>query len=167
MIFRVFCCAAARSGKRKLAPTPAASAPVPVTFTKSRRVKPRLVFVFFIVSLLLGLTPMFGSEIEELHLDDDVVRVLDLRRPRLRRRNDALVGGRDLQVLLRHVVVEATHVAADVLSVVDRVLEDERFVTDERLELDGLEVEAGVGEELLLRKQGREQAGRRTRPARV
>ncbi len=40
MIFRVFCCAAARAGKRKLAPSPAAAAPAPVSFANWRRVMP-------------------------------------------------------------------------------------------------------------------------------
>src|SRR5262245_57523247 len=44
MIFSVFCCAAARAGKRKLAPTPVARAPAPVIFANSRRVNPRRFF---------------------------------------------------------------------------------------------------------------------------
>src|SRR5512132_496303 len=101
MIFRVFCCAAARAGNRKFAPTPAASAPDPVTFTKSRRLIPPLFFVFFIEK-----SPWrrFASEVVELKLHDEVVRILRPRRHRRTGRDDPLERGRDLHVLLRHVV---------------------------------------------------------------
>src|SRR5712692_712990 len=55
-IFRVFCCAAARSGKRKKGPTPAAPAanvPAPVSLMKSRRVSPRPFFLAMSSFLLL------------------------------------------------------------------------------------------------------------------
>src|ERR1700747_3369141 len=50
-IFRVFCCACARSGKRKAGPTPADSAPMPASLTNSRREIPPL--RFFAIPVLL------------------------------------------------------------------------------------------------------------------
>src|ERR1700694_3375199 len=137
MIFKVFCCAAARAGNRKLAPTPAASAPVPVALTNSRRVIPRL-FFFMGFSLARRFSADF-SEVEELQLHDDVVRVLRRRRRRLEVRNDPLERGRDLHVLLSDVVIEPAHVTADVAEFVDRVLELQRLESDEGLKLEGLE----------------------------
>ena len=91
-----------------------------------------------------------------------MIRVLDLRRARLSVRNDLLPGRGDLHVLGRRgdVVIEASHVAADVAGLPGGVLEPENLEPDERLKVDDVGEVSEVGEELLLLGQGRDQAVR-------
>src|SRR5215471_15598272 len=164
-IFNVFCCGAARAGNRKFAPTPAASAPVPVNWANSRRVNPRLRFLD--MRHLLREMPSGGRrrrappppwpklEVQGLQLNREVVEILGPGRDRLVLRNDALVERGELQVQARNVPIEA---AADALLVSGRLRVVglvELLVNEEGLDLADVEIPADIGEDVVLLEERR------------